>query len=87
MQLLSLEERAERIFTYYHVTQEVRERYKRDWIRSVTSLGDKWLYAQFATRLTDEQRGAKAEDGTYRVTTGTTDAVSRSEPIPAQRGS
>jgi len=73
MSLLTLEERAERIFGCYHVTEEVRARYKRDWIRSVETLGAKWLFAKYAERLTAEQQGLRAEDGTYRVTPRATD--------------
>lgn len=78
MQLLKLEERAKRIFASYNVTPEVRDRYERDWLRSVTSLGDNWLFAKYAERLTPEQQGLRSEDGTYRVTSSSTTAPRRS---------
>jgi hypothetical protein len=68
MSLLTLEARAKKIFAPYNVTPEVRDRYERDWLKSVTALGDKWLFAKYAERLTTEQQGLRAEDGTYRVT-------------------
>ena len=74
MQLLTLKARAEKLFNNYCITEDVRARYKRDWIRSVETLGDKWLFAQHANKLTAEQQGARAEDGTYRVTPRSTDA-------------
>lgn len=73
MQLLQLEERAKKLFAAYNVSPEVRDRYEQDWLRSVRFLGDRWLYAKNAERLTDEQQGLRAEDGTYRVAPRTTD--------------
>jgi hypothetical protein len=73
MSILTLEARAEKLFNNYDVTPEVRDRYKRDWIQCVKALGDKWLFAQYAVKLTTEQQGARCEDGTYRVTPRTTD--------------
>jgi hypothetical protein len=73
MSILTLKDRAEKIFTLYNVTPEVRARYERDWVKSVQTLGDKWLFAKYTTKLTAEQQGARAEDGTYRVTPRTAD--------------
>jgi hypothetical protein len=73
MQLLTLEARAKRIFAVYDVTPEVRDRYEQDWLRSVQVLGDKWLFAKYAERLTPDQQRARCEDGTYRVTPCETD--------------
>ena len=67
MQLLSLEERANRIFDSYHVSHDVKERYKRDWIRSVRMLGDKWFFAHYVEKLTPEQKDNRANDGTYKL--------------------
>ena len=78
MQLLTLEARAQKLFASYNVTPEVRDRYERDWLRSVQALGDKWLFAKYAERLTPDQQRARCEDGTYRVTPSTTDDSSRS---------
>lgn len=68
MSLLTLEARAKRIFSTYNVTPEVRDRYEQSWLRSVQILGDKWLFAKYAERLTAEQQGLRATDGTYRIT-------------------
>jgi hypothetical protein len=73
MQLLTLEERAKNLFASYAVTPQVRDRYEQDWLRSVRALGDKWLFAKYAERLTTDQQRARCEDGTYRVTPCTTD--------------
>ena len=79
MQLLKLEERAKRIFASYNVTPEVRDRYERDWLKSVNTLGEKWLFAKFAERLTAEQQELRSADGTYRVTPSSTADSSRSD--------
>lgn len=73
MSILTLEERAKRIFAPYNVTPEVRDRYERDWIKSVKILGDKWFFAKHIERLTAEQQGLRAADGTYGVAPRTTD--------------
>ena len=65
--------RAKQIFDTYDVSPEVRSRYERDWLRSVETLGAKWLYAKYAERLTPEQQGLRAEDGSYRVAPRATD--------------
>jgi hypothetical protein len=68
MSLLTLEARAKKIFAPYNVTPEVRDRYEQDWLRSVITLGDRWLFAKYAEKLTPEQQGLRDADGTYRVT-------------------
>jgi hypothetical protein len=67
MSLLTLEERAKKIFAPYNVTPEVRDRYERDWLKSVKILGDKWFFAKHIERLTAEQQRLRAADGTYGV--------------------
>jgi hypothetical protein len=78
MSILTLEARAKKLFAPYHVTPEVRDRYERDWLASVQALGDKWLFANYIERLSAEQQGLRAEDGTYRVAPRATDDSSRS---------
>jgi hypothetical protein len=77
MSILTLEARAKKIFAPYNVTPEVRDRYEQDWLRSVKALGDKWLFAKYAERLSTEQQRARCEDGTYRVTPRATNDSSR----------
>jgi hypothetical protein len=77
MQLLTLEERAKKLFASYNVTPQVRDRYQQDWLRSVQALGDNWLFAKYIGRLSPEQQRARCEDGTYRVTPRATNDSSR----------
>lgn len=70
---LTLKQRAEKLFNNYEVPDNVKERYKRDWLRSVAILGERWLFAQHAQRLTPEQQRDRSEDGTYRIKTRATD--------------
>jgi hypothetical protein len=67
MSILTLEERAKKIFAPYNVTPEVRDRYERDWLKSVQALGDKWFFAKHIERLPAEQQRLRAADGTYGV--------------------
>lgn len=64
---MTLEERAKQIFGPYHLTEAVRQRYERDWVRSVQTLGDKWLFAKYAGKLTDKQKDQRCADGTYKL--------------------
>ena len=80
MQLLTLEARAKKIFASYAVTPQVRDRYEQDWLRSVQILGDNWLFAKYAERLTPDQQRARCEDGTYRITPCKTDGALRGKP-------
>ena len=73
-----LARRAIEIFSTYEVPHDTRRRYQRQWLRSVRTLGDKWLYAQFINKLTPQQQRARSEDGTYRIKTGTSNAAPRS---------